>query len=164
MYTFITGVILLTGYAHMGHYMAFSSSTGVIILLGSVFATLMWANVWFVIWPAQKVVIADAEAKAAGKPGIDGAATRASRAMVASRTNVLFSMPMLFMMLGARHLGIEVNPEGLTMFWIIMGVLIGALELNALKGKLGPLETVKGVVHMGVILTIVTYLVMEFVL
>jgi hypothetical protein len=42
----------------------------------------------------------------------------------------------------------------------VMGVttlLILALELNAIKGKLGPLTTVKGVIHCGLGLLVVLY-------
>ncbi len=50
---------------------------------------IMAANVWFIIWPAQKkalgMVAADAETKAAA----------ATRAMIFSRTNTLLSIPML---------------------------------------------------------------------
>ena len=58
----------------------------------------MWANVWFVIWPAQQVVIKSAEQVAGGGTAIPEAAARGARAGLASRTNALFSIPMLFFM------------------------------------------------------------------
>jgi uncharacterized membrane protein len=164
MLTWITGFLMLMGYMGLKEY-DFGGKLGTIILLGSVIATLMFANVWLVIWPAQKVVIASTKAVAEGKAADPTAAARGARAMVASRTNVLFSMPMLFMMLGGRHFNsLEFNPEQLTLFWSAIAVIFGALQLNALKGKLGPLASVKGVVHMGVLLTIATYLMLEFIL
>jgi uncharacterized membrane protein len=164
MFTWITGFLMLMGYMGLKEY-DFGGKLGTIILLGSVIATIMWANVWLVIWPAQKVVIASTKAVAEGKAADPTAAARGARASVVSRTNVLFSMPMLFMMLGGRHFNaLEFNAEGLTTFWIAIAVVYGALEFNALKGKLGPLATVKGVVHMGVILTLATYLMLEFIL
>jgi uncharacterized membrane protein len=164
MFTWITGFLMLMGYMGLKEY-DFGGKLGTIILLGSVIATIMWANVWLVIWPAQKVVIASTKAVAEGKTADPTAAARGARASVVSRTNVLFSMPMLFMMLGGRHFNaLEFNAEGLTTFWIAIAVVYGALEFNALKGKLGPLATVKGVVHMGVILTLATYLMLEFIL
>jgi len=48
--------------------------------------------------------------------------------------------------------------------WLAIGVVSGiifALELNALKGKLGPLTTVKGVIHCGVGLLVVLYGLLE---
>jgi len=42
------------------------------------------------------------------------------------------------------------------------GLIVAALEFNAIKGKLGPLTTVKGVIHMGVVLMIVLYGLVEF--
>jgi len=62
-------------------------------------AVIMAANVWFVIWPNQKKVLglgveADAEAK-----------KKAGRiAMLASRTNTMLSIPMLFCMVGQKLL------------------------------------------------------------
>jgi uncharacterized membrane protein len=55
-------------------------------------ALIMAANVWFVIWPNQK--------KALGLVTVDDAAkAKAARvAMLASRTNVLLSIPMLLCM------------------------------------------------------------------
>lgn len=67
------------------------------ILMGMGLGTIMWFNVWFVIWPAQKLLLG-------GKAGDQAAALRA-RAALASRINTYFSAPMLFGMLGAPHLG-----------------------------------------------------------
>jgi uncharacterized membrane protein len=64
---------------------------------------LMWFNVWFVIWPAQQVVIANAENVAGGGEADPAAAGRGARAGVASRTNTLFSIPMLFYMVAAAN-------------------------------------------------------------
>ena len=65
MITFITGVlILLTKWGHEG--VPLSSGYMTLILTGALLGTLMWANVWFVIWPAQQVVIANAEKVAGG--------------------------------------------------------------------------------------------------
>src|SRR5712671_4264338 len=37
---------------------------GVAILTGGIMGIIMWANVWFVIWPNQKIIIANAIAMA----------------------------------------------------------------------------------------------------
>jgi hypothetical protein len=35
------------------------------------------------------------------------------------------------------------------------------LEINAIKGKTGPMTSVKGVIHMGFLLTLVLYLAVD---
>ena len=161
MFTLITGIIILTGLFHQNPNFV-DTARGVIILTGGLMAILMWFNVWFVIWPAQKVVIQNAVDTAAGKPANPDAAARGARAAVASRTNVLFSIPMVFFMSASTHLPIAMNPEaGLTTYWVVMLGLIGLLQLNALKGKTGPMTTVKGVIHMGFVLTILQYIFLE---
>ena len=60
---------------------------------------IMAANVWFVIWPNQKkalgIVAADDAAKAKAGPV----------AMMASRTNLILSIPMLYCMVAQTHIG-----------------------------------------------------------
>ena len=58
---------------------------------------IMAFNVWFIIWPNQQKVLGM-------KPVGEDAKKRAARvALLASRTNVMLSIPMLFAMLGMRH-------------------------------------------------------------
>lgn len=160
MATFVTGLLLV---GHLAGTMPgyFTTSRGLIVAIGMTYATLMFLNVWLIIWPAQKVVIQNAIDTAAGKPANPEAAIRGARSLVASRTNVLFSMPMLFLMLGAPHLGLAVTTESLMPFFAVFGVLIGLIELNAIKGKVGPMATVKGVIHFGLALTVLTYVLLE---
>ena len=162
MFTFVTGLIyLLIKSATLGAAMA-TSSWGVCILIGAALGTIMWGNVWFVIWPAQKIVIQNAVDTAQGKPANPVAAGRAARALVASRTNTLFSMPMLFFMSAASHLPIQINESSqLCILSITLAAVIGLLELNALKGKTGPMTTVKGVIHCSLALTVVVYAMVE---
>lgn len=161
MITFISGILLITGTLHTG--MPLKSSWGILILIGSLLGTLMWANVWFIIWPGQKIVIASANQVLSGGVAIPEAAARGARAGVASRTNVLFSIPMLFFMGAARHLGLmhDVAQANLTLLAVLLGVIFLLIELNALKGKTGPLTTIKGVIHLGIVLTIVIYFIVE---
>lgn len=151
MITFISGVFLLyyKGMRAGGHD-AFMTSWGVLILIGALLGTLMFLNVWLIIWPNQKIVIA-----AATTPNPDAAAAGA-KAMLASRTNTLFSIPMLFFMGAASHLPVDMS-GGASAALIACLVVVGALEGNAIKGKLGPLETVKGVITCGFILCGVLY-------
>lgn len=153
MFTFLSGLamILLEGHKAGGLILAFEgSSWGAFILTGAILGTLMWANVWFIIWPAQKVVIAVAQ----GATNPDAAALGA-KAGLASRTNTLFSIPMLYFMAAGRHLQADVtlNPALLG----ALGVLIAALWINGLAGKTGPMTSVKGVITSGFVLTVVLY-------
>jgi uncharacterized membrane protein len=162
MFTMITGVLYLMARGHHDGAAIFATSWGISILTGATLAMFMWGNVWFVIWPNQKVVIQSATQAASGEQPIADAAARGARAGVASRTNTMFSIPMLFFMGAASHLPINVNPEAnFLALTAVLGVIILALELNALKGKTGPMTTVKGVIHSGLGLTVVIYFIVE---
>jgi uncharacterized membrane protein len=130
----------------------------VAILTGGTMGIIMWANVWFVIWPNQQVVIANAVATAAGGQANPAAAEAGRRAALASRTNVLFSIPMLFFMGAASHypLFIEGRAIGLVLWIIIVGGIIAAVEYNALVGAQGPtkqpLDSIPGVITSGFVL------------
>jgi uncharacterized membrane protein len=162
MFTFITGVlILLTRWGHDG--VPLSSSYMTRILTGALMGTLMWANVWFVIWPAQQVVIANAEKTAAGGEADPTAAGRGARAGLASRTNTLFSIPMLLFMVSASHFPSRAAAH-VGVYWIVALVVILAVELNCLVGtgqpRQKPLGTVSGTIHAGIALTLVLYVAM----
>ena len=166
MITFLTGwLIVLTKLGHEG--MPLGSGYMTRILTGGLLGTLMWYNVWFVIWPAQQVVIASATAVAGGGQADPAAAGRGARAGLASRTNALFSIPMLFFMAAASHFpsltsGLEVGEGSLGVYWIVFLALAGVLEWNALSGTGKPLQkplaTVSGTLHFGLGLTLVLYL------
>jgi uncharacterized membrane protein len=166
MITFLTGwLIVLTKLGHEG--MPLSSSYMTRILTGGLLGTLMWANVWFVIWPAQQVVIANANTVAAGGQANPAAAARGAKAGMASRTNALFSIPMLFFMAAATHFptlgaGLDMGGGALGVYWIFALGAMGALEANALIGPGAktqkPLTTVSGTLHAGFVFTIVLYL------
>lgn len=165
MFTMITGLAYLSIRAHQIGGMFFQTPYGVCIMLGAGLGLVMWANVWFVIWPHQKVVIASATQVAGGGQALPQAATSAARALTASRTNVLFSIPMLFFMGAASHLGIAMDENSnLTVTWIVLIAVIAALEFNALKGKTGPLTTIKGVIHCGFALAAFFYIFIEVML
>lgn len=162
-YTFFSGLLMLGYKGHMAGHEIYSTSWGVLILLGAALGSLMAYNVWFVIWPAQKVVIASANSVASGGQADPTAAARGARAAVASRTNVLFSIPMLFFMGAASHLPLAITAEtDLSKLALVLAVILLALEWNALKGKTGPMTTVKGVIHCGVALTVVLYALISF--
>jgi len=158
MFTFLTGIALLAMKGQMAGMGVFSTSWGVMIMTGALMGTIMFLNVWLVIWPAQKVVIAAAKGEDTG--GADVAACGA-RAGLASRTNTLFSIPLLFMMGAASHLPIKVAEGSVGKAMMGTGLVIILLELNGLKGKTGPMTSVSGVIHCGIWLTVVLYGILE---
>jgi uncharacterized membrane protein len=160
MFTFITGVLyVLTRWGH--EHVPLSNDYMTRILTGGLLGTTMWANVWFVIWPAQQVVIANATKVAAGGEADPAAAPRGARAGLASRTNTMFSIPMLFFMVSATHFPTLAIEKNLTLYWIIVLALVGVLELNALVGtgqaRQKPLSTVSGTIHLGLALTFILF-------
>jgi len=160
MVTFLSGAAILTFKYHVGGAEAFASSWGLFITTGAVLGTIMFLNVWLIIWPNQKIVIASAQAAAGGGKPDPRTAAAAAKAGLASRTNTLFSIPMLFFMGAALHLPILFNHESHGMLHGALTLIIVGLEANGIKGKLGPLTTVKGVITCGFLLTAVLYAVM----
>lgn len=158
MWTMVTGLLILMIKGHQSGFEVYASSWGIYILIGAVLGLTMWANVWFIIWPKQKIVIASATQVAGGGQALPAAAAAAPKATIASRTNTLLSIPMLFFMGAASHLPLVVTPE--SNISAAVGVLIVLwllVEGNAIKGKLGPMQTVKGVITSGFVLTGIIY-------
>jgi uncharacterized membrane protein len=74
------------------------------ILTGVGLALVMFVNVWAIIWPNQKKVIAmTALAAASGNAPPPEMAKHARAAYLASRANFWLSFPMLFFMIWASH-------------------------------------------------------------
>jgi uncharacterized membrane protein len=151
MLTFITGVILLVGLHHQQNIDAF-------IIVGALLGTLMFLNVWLVIWPNQQVALGMKEG--------NGPAA-AAKALLASRTNTLFSAPMAYGMLASAH---GFGPAGYPLantgapslgLWLAIAI-IALLELNALVGKQGPMTSVAGVIHSSLALTVVLFGILHF--
>lgn len=161
MFTFLTGWTIVLMKLHSGVSLGDGYMTR--ILTGGIMGTFMWANVWFVIWPAQQVVIANAENVAAGGQANPEAAGRGARAGAASRVNTLFSIPMLFYMGSASHLQTFNNGGNDLVYWIIALALIVFVEAQALIGPgkptQKPLTTVSGTIHAGLGLLVVLYIV-----
>ena len=75
------------------------------VVIGGTLGIIMAYNVWFIIWPNQKKIIAAAIATAKdGTPAPADQPKWARTALLASRTNTMLSIPMLFFMVGAIHL------------------------------------------------------------
>jgi len=165
MFTFITGLLIIA--TKMGHDgVPLDNGYMTLILSGALMGTLMWFNVWFVIWPAQQVVIANAEKVAGGGEADPAALTRGALAGRASRTNTLFSIPMLFFMVAAgniAHFAPISGGGGVAKYWIGALVVILAVEMNPFVTSPAQkaLASVKGTIHAGFLLTIVLYALLE---
>jgi uncharacterized membrane protein len=163
MFTFLTGLVMLGIWGSRVGGEAMRTSFGLFISLGAILGTLMFLNVWLIIWPCQKVVIESTTLAAQGKPALPEAGARGTRALVASRTNAMFSLPMLFFMGAASHLPMPASTG--SSYAPALGaslIVVALLEANAIKGKIGPMATVKGVIHAGVALTVVLFGILWF--
>jgi len=153
VFTFLSGIILL--------YVKHLSGMGIII--GVTMGTIMFLNVWLVIWPNQKIIMASAKQVAGGGHALPGAAIALAKAGLASRTNTLFSVPMLFFMASSVHLGqiqTSIHSASAASLAAVFG-LITLLALNGVFGKTGPITSIKGVVVSGFVLTVILYLLVE---
>ncbi|NJM09809.1 MAG: hypothetical protein HC883_02635 [Bdellovibrionaceae bacterium] len=75
----------------------------------------------------------------------------------------MFSIPMLFFMLSASHLNYPVDEtSNVSVYWIVILLLIGGIQANAMFGKAGPLTTIKGVITSGFVLTAVILVINHF--
>ncbi|MGZ8192571.1 MAG: urate hydroxylase PuuD [Methylobacter sp.] len=161
---------LLTG---IGIFGVRGGGMSVDIYVGALLAIFMFLNVWLIIWPNQKIVIASATQVADGKDALPEAASALAAAGLASRTNVLFSIPMLYFMGASAHYPHSFHP----LAFIVAVLIILALEYNgaypAIKnfdvvkklpaaGKMGIYTSIKGVIYCGLGLTVVLFLILDF--
>lgn len=160
---------LLTG---LGIFAARGGGMSIDIYVGALLGIFMFTNVWLIIWPNQKIVIASAEQVAGGGSALPEAADALAKAGLASRTNALFSIPMLFFMGASAH-----YPHSFSALSLIVSlVVILAVEYNAAYnmikhmdivkklpagGIMGPMASVKGVIHCGLGLAVVLFLILE---
>jgi len=96
MATLITGLLLALGQGYLHDAMTFGSGYAG-IGFGMYFGIIMWANVWFIIWPKQKIALGIIDADASLKPAA------ARTAMLFSRTNTMLSIPMLYCMVSQQN-------------------------------------------------------------
>ena len=167
--TLASGILILIAQENMdGDY--FESPAGVSISTGMLLAIIMFLNVWLVIWPKQRTVIASAQRVAAGGEADPAAAPAGRKALLASRTNALFSIPMLFFMGATSHFsGVFADADNQGLYWAVVVVIVGLLELNALgvlggTGQDAPrkyLETHRDTIIAGFVLWIVIYIMWE---
>ena len=149
LFTFLTGLIL---------FYQIQATISTEIILGATMGTFMMLNVWGIIWRNQKIVI--------GLKDGDAAAA-AAKAGLASRTNTLFSVPMLMYMVysahdpGGNHWIINENWDSTSL--IIGLVIILLIEANAIWGKMhGVIMSVKAVIVSSFILAIILKLITDY--
>jgi len=160
--TFLTGIAIIgkrLGESPLGAA-AWSTPWAITILTGALFGTLMFFNVVLVIWPKQLIVIASAKAAASGGQANAAAPVAARRAFLASRTNVVFSIPMLFFMGAASHFTLPGGGNHAA-YWASVIVVAGLLEINSLIATTGattkPIEKIPGVIVTGFVVWAVVY-------
>jgi uncharacterized membrane protein len=137
LFTFLTGVILL----HQIYV-----RIGTEIILGATMGTIMMLNVWGIIWRNQKIVLGmkEGDAAAAG-----------AKAGLASRTNTLFSVPMLMYMVYSVHGGNVGMGISMNALYLGLGIIL-AIEANAIWGKMVPaITSVRAVIISSFALAIV---------
>jgi len=95
--TVLAGVLL---YGHMYH----RGGTGAVALaIGGLLGIIMMGNVHGIIWPNQRKIIAAVTAAAEGTPAPPEMAQWGRSALMASRVNLMLSIPMLFFMGAGSH-------------------------------------------------------------
>ncbi|MEQ1810727.1 MAG: urate hydroxylase PuuD [Terricaulis sp.] len=106
MATLVTGVLLAWNQGYLLEAFSLGLLDGVpkhtLIGIGMWLATIMWFNVWFIIWPNQQKAL-NIDNK---YPNLEAPAKAAAgkTAMLFSRTNTFLSVPMLVAMTGASTL------------------------------------------------------------
>jgi uncharacterized membrane protein len=139
VFTLVTG-LLIVGVTKdymknfLGDDSLFGTGHNAAITVGMLFGITMAANVWMVIWKNQKVVLANAANLLAGGEADPAAAGAARSAGLASRQNTIFSVAMLWFMVGASHFYSSFRPDsGKAVAFVLIAIVIGALlELNCL--------------------------------
>jgi uncharacterized membrane protein len=97
-------VVLVASWLVIGSLRQGGSNRTMAIGIGGGLGTVMFMNVWMIIWPLQKKIIAATRATAeSGAAAPADLPKWARRAFLASRTNAWLSIPMLFFMGAASH-------------------------------------------------------------
>ena len=176
-----TGILITGQPTYWKNFFGSLSTAGIghdaAISVGMIFAITMAANVWMIIWKNQKVVLANAVNVLGGGQPDPNAAAAGRKALLASRQNLVFSVSMLWFMVGSAHFYGTAYREATTsnaLTYVLIAVVLGTiLQLNAL-GKLGgtaptnkllwPYESHKNAMITSGVLLVVLWLLSEFML
>ncbi len=122
--TVLAGLVLIYGiYWTRGDVL--SSNSAKTIFVGMLLGLIMLFNVWVLIWPNQKKVIAAAVAKQTADP------SWGRTALYASRANFILSFPMLAFMAGASHF--PQDWAGIVIYGLIGAVIAAAIVFYVQK-------------------------------
>lgn len=139
--TVVTGILILgfgeygPGDSQLTSMDYFKSAHGISIATGILLALTMFVNVWGIIWRNQKIVIDNARNVQAGGEANPDAAAKGRLALMASRQNAIFSLPMLIFMVGTAHFPygpMDLGGSKRATYWAITVVLWAVFEANAL--------------------------------
>ena len=101
------------------------------IMGGMTLGIVMWFNVWFIIWPAQKRQILPAVSRGESPP-----AGAAGRAKLFSRINTYLSGPMLMMMFSAHQPSAKFDPVNVAIESVLAVVVLHLLiRVGASAGR-----------------------------
>lgn len=89
----VVGFLLIAGFAYLAEHWAGFSYRGYEIHVGTMFGTIMAANVWMRIWPAQRRIITAVKNGTAPNPADVGTAG------LRSRNNTYLSVPLVWTMI-----------------------------------------------------------------
>lgn len=165
--TALTGLSILAFQERLTEMDFWKTPSGMSIGTGILMAVVMFLNVWGIIWRNQKILIASAEATAAGKEADPNAAAAGRKGLTASRTNTLFSIPMLFFMAATSHFapvfdGTDDGGKRL-LYWVGVLVIIGIAEAIAIMAPpagsalTAHLDTHRATIIGGFVLTVIFY-------
>lgn len=133
--TVATGILILAFQDQLDDMTYFKSAPGMAIATGVLLGLTMFVNVWGIIWRAQKVVIANARNVQAGGEADPTAAELGRKALLASRQNTIYSLPLLIFMIGTQHFPydeLDVTGGKRGLYWAITVIVWLLFELNAL--------------------------------
>ena len=136
--TFLFGIALILVKEEIGDY--FDSAQGISISTGMLFGLTMFANVWMIIWPNQKIIIGSAEAVAAGGQANPDAAAAGKKAGRASRANTFMSFTMLWFMVFTPHFAPLFSDDNSGIYYVLLLVCWAFIEGSAL-GFIGGLDS-----------------------
>ena len=146
MLTFVSGLLyifleeLFVNGLHFAGWLSYGpegrAAANMWILFGGALGTIMWFNVWFIIWPRQRVIIASVAGLREKPADFDRLVAVAGKV---SKINFYLAAPMLFGMLGRSHFAITTSWGQALAWWagvLVVGVGI-AVHVLMVAGRVG---------------------------